>query len=75
MQLHKAKEQLMGQLAMADENNLNFMLMMGKSMLDRGRIQALDDIFARINKIKSAELMDIANEMFKPLYKIYKSKH
>ena len=64
MQLHKAKEQLMGQLAMADENNLNFMLMMGKSMLDRGRVQELDDIFARISKIKSEELMDIANEMF-----------
>jgi predicted Zn-dependent peptidase len=64
MQLHKAKEQLMGQLAMAEENNLNFMLMMGKSILDLDKIQSLDEIFTRIRKIKSAELMDIANEMF-----------
>jgi len=64
MQLHKAKEQLMGQLAMAEENNLNFMLMMGKSILDLDKIQSLDDIFTKIRNIKSAELMDIANEMF-----------
>jgi predicted Zn-dependent peptidase len=64
MQLHKAKEQLMGQLAMAEENNLSFMLMMGKSMLDLGKIQSLDEIFNRIRSIKSTDLMDIANEMF-----------
>ena len=64
MQLHKAKEQLMGQLAMAEENNLSFMLMMGKSMLDLGKIQTLDEIFERIRKLKAVELTDIANEMF-----------
>ena len=64
MQLHKAKEQLMGQLAMAEENNLNFMLMMGKSILDLGKVQSLDDIFSKIRRIKSVELTDIANEMF-----------
>lgn len=64
MQLHKAKEQLMGQLAMAEENNLSFMLMMGKSMLDLGKIQSLDEIFSRIRNIKSSELMTISREIF-----------
>lgn len=64
MQLHRAKEQLKGQLAMSEENNLSFMLMMGKSMLDLGRIPGLEEIFGRIKTITSSQLQDIANEMF-----------
>lgn len=66
LQLHKAKEQLMGQLAMAEENNLNFMLMMGKSILDLGRISQLDDIFDKIRRTTALDLQDLANEMFNP---------
>lgn len=63
-QLHTAKEQLMGQLAMSEENNLSLMLMMGKSILDRNKIDTLDEIFERIKNITSKELLEIANEMF-----------
>jgi predicted Zn-dependent peptidase len=65
LQLHNAKEQLMGQLAMAEESNMSFMLMMGKSILDLGRIDALNDIFDEIRGIKAEQLRDIANEMFR----------
>ena len=54
----------MGQLAMAEENNLTFMLMMGKSLLDLNHIPRLDDIFKSVEKIKARHLMEIANEMF-----------
>lgn len=64
MQLHKAKEQLIGQLAMAEENNASLMLMLGKSILDRNRIDSLEEIFERIRSVNSSELMDIAQEMF-----------
>ena len=64
LQLHKAKEQLTGQIAMSEENNLSFMLMMGKSLLDMGRIQQLDEIFRKIKKTSSSDLMDVSNEMF-----------
>ena len=64
MQLHNAKEQLMGQLAMSDENNLSFMLMMGKSLLDTERIENLDDIFAEIKTIKAIDLQEIAQEIY-----------
>jgi predicted Zn-dependent peptidase len=64
VQLHRAKEQLMGQLAMAEENNMSLMLMMGKSLLDSGKIESLEDIFASIKNISSRDLQDIANEMF-----------
>lgn len=64
MQLHKAKEQLIGQLAMAEENNASLMLMLGKSILDLDRVDSLEDVFDRIRNVSSADLMDIANEMF-----------
>ncbi|WP_420385390.1 M16 family metallopeptidase [Roseivirga sp.] len=64
MQLHKAKEQLIGQLAMAEENNTSLMLMLGKSILDMDRVDTLEEVFDRIRNVSSAELLDIANEMF-----------
>jgi predicted Zn-dependent peptidase len=64
MQLHFAKEQLIGQLAMAEENNSGLMLMMGKSILDLDRIESLESIFERIRSITATELQDIAHEMF-----------
>jgi predicted Zn-dependent peptidase len=64
MQLHNAKEQLFGQLAMAEENNLNFMLMMGKSILDSNEVESLEVIFENIRNITASDLMEVANEMF-----------
>lgn len=64
MQLHKAKEQLVGQLAMAEENNTSLMLMLGKSILDMDKVDGLEEVFDRIRNVSSAELMEIANEMF-----------
>ena len=66
VQLKSLKEQMMGQLAMAEENNAGQMLMMGKSLLDLGKIQSLDDIFAELNSVNSGQLLEVANEMFIP---------
>ncbi|MDH5365399.1 MAG: insulinase family protein [Cyclobacteriaceae bacterium] len=63
-QIHVAKEQLKGQLAMAEENNVGLMLAMGKSLIDRGKIDSLEDIFTQIDKIDPIKLQDIANEMY-----------
>lgn len=62
LQLHKGKEQLIGQLAMAEENNASLMLMMGKSILDLNKVDSLEGIFKRIRSITSTELREIANE-------------
>jgi predicted Zn-dependent peptidase len=64
LQLHRAKQQIMGQLAMAEESNLSLMLMLGKSMLDLGKIDTLGEIFDEIEAISATQLMEIANEMF-----------
>ncbi|MDA0196936.1 MAG: pitrilysin family protein [Bacteroidetes bacterium] len=64
LQLHKAKEQLMGQLAMAEENNNSHMLMMAKSLLDLEKIRRIEEIFDEIKSVTSSDLVEIANESF-----------
>ncbi len=63
-QLHILKNQLKGQLAMAEESNMGFMQMMAKSLLDMNKIDSLEEIFAQIDEVKSGQLQEIANEMF-----------
>ncbi|WP_448519085.1 M16 family metallopeptidase [Rhodoflexus sp.] len=64
LQLQRCKQQFMGQLAMAEESNLGMMLMMGKSILDLGRVESLNEIFERIERITAADLQEIACEVF-----------
>ncbi len=63
-QLAAAKEQMKGQLAMAEENNLGLMWSMGRSVLDIGRVPSLEEIYYQIDEISSFKLRDIAQEMF-----------
>ncbi|TAF34489.1 MAG: insulinase family protein [Cytophagales bacterium] len=64
IQLHSAKQQFKGQLAMSEESNSGMVLMMGKSLLDYGRVETLHEIFDRIDKISASELMEVSNEIF-----------
>lgn len=66
VQLHQTKVQLMGQLAMSEESNMSFMLMMAKSLLDTGRVDSLPEIFSEIQEITSEQLQTIAQDMFNP---------
>ncbi|MDR6564780.1 putative Zn-dependent peptidase [Arcicella sp. BE139] len=63
-QLQNTKDQLMGQMAMSEEGNMSFMLMMAKSLLDIDRIDSLDYLFEQIKKVSASQLQDLANEMF-----------
>ncbi|MCK5207527.1 MAG: insulinase family protein [Cyclobacteriaceae bacterium] len=63
-QLHKAKEQFIGQMAMAEENNISLMLMHGKSLLIHNKIESFEDVVKKIRKVTSNELFDIANQIF-----------
>jgi predicted Zn-dependent peptidase len=62
-QLHRHKTQLTGQLAMAEENPSGFMQMMGKSMLDTGKIESLDFILKAIDKVTAKQLCEMAEEV------------
>lgn len=65
-QLHMAKEQAIGQMAMAEENYAGLMLVYGKSLIDHGKIDPLESIFDQIRSATSSDLMEIANEIFNP---------
>ncbi|WP_421876097.1 M16 family metallopeptidase [Marinoscillum sp.] len=64
MQLHKAKQQLKGQLAMSEENNNAMMLMMAKSMLDLNRIPDINELFEKIDQATADHLVELARENF-----------
>lgn len=65
MQIHRMREQVMGQLAMNSENNQNLMLSMARSILDNYELDDLDKVYKKINNIKAADIQEMAREMLK----------
>jgi predicted Zn-dependent peptidase len=63
-QLASAKEQILGQIAMAEENNISFMIMMAKNLLDQNRVTSLEEIFERVKSTSARQLQELAGEMF-----------
>jgi len=66
LQLSKARKQLIGQLAMSQENHEDLMLAIGKSLLVFDRVESLSDIYRRIGEISAVQLMDVANRILEP---------
>ncbi len=64
LQLHRAKEQLVGQMAMAEENNMSLMLMMGRSLLDLNKIERFDEVVKQVRRVIANDLLEAANEIF-----------
>jgi predicted Zn-dependent peptidase len=65
-QLSQAKKQLIGQVAIANESNLNRLLSLGKAYLHDDRIEGTDVIRQKIDSISSQEIRQVANEVFDP---------
>lgn len=63
-QLHRAKNQLIGQIAIGRENRCNQMLAYGKSLSLYDEIDTIEKIHERIEKISSAQVFEAANEIF-----------
>ncbi len=63
MQLTKAKRQILGQIAMGQENNAALMLALGRSLLTFGRIDTFEEIEKKIAGITATEIMEVANEI------------
>lgn len=63
IQLNSAKKQLLGQVALGQENRLNVMLALGKSLLHFGKIDTLEEITDEIMSISASQVLEIANEM------------
>ena len=63
-QLQKAKQQIIGQITLSEENNCNVMLGMGKSMLLYDKVEGVKETYEMINAITQEELQKVANEVF-----------
>ena len=66
LQLSKARKQLIGQLAMSQENHEDLMLAIGKSMLVFNKVESLEDIYKKISEISAFQLMSLANRLLEP---------
>ena len=64
--LNHARKQLLGQLAISSENSEHRMLTTGKSYLVFNRVDSLDIIQNKLDKITANQLRDTANEILHP---------
>lgn len=64
IQLHRAKKQLIGQLAISFESKLNEMLGNAKSHLHDDKVKTFNRIVAEIEEISANEILEVANEIF-----------
>lgn len=63
LQLSKAKKQLIGQLAMSQENREDLLLTLGKSYLMYNKVDDLETINRKIERVSAEKVMDIANDI------------
>ena len=63
LQIHRARKQLLGQIAISSENNETLMLSMAKSFLVYDKVEGLPEIEKKIQAITPDEILEIANEI------------
>jgi predicted Zn-dependent peptidase len=66
LQMKRAKQQWMGQIAITYESNLHEMLSMGKSFMVYNKVDTLATINHKIEATTADDLIAIANEVFDP---------
>src|SRR5690606_20572427 len=66
IKLHQAKQKFTGQIALSEENRMGVLISMAKSLLDFNKIDSLEEVFSKLNKVTSEEMIAIANEIFDP---------
>ena len=70
-QLQRAKKQVKGAMALADDNKDRIIHYMGRSFLHNGHILSVHEIMRQIDEVSSQDLLQVANEHFAP--EIYSS--
>ena len=65
LQLQKAKQQLIGQLAIAQENNCNLMQSIAKSYQAFEKVESIEDPNQKIIVITAEDIQEVAQEIFK----------
>jgi predicted Zn-dependent peptidase len=63
IQLQKAKNKFIGQIALGEENRMGLIIAMAKSLIDYNRIDDLETVFNKIRAVSTADMANIANEI------------
>lgn len=66
LQLQQAKQKFIGQIALGEENRMGLIISMTKSLLDYGRVDSLEEVFAKVNAVSASQILEIANQMLDP---------
>jgi predicted Zn-dependent peptidase len=66
LQLSQAKKQLIGQIEIANESNLNYLMAAGKTFLHDGRLDGPELIRKKIESITGEQILESAQEIFNP---------
>lgn len=64
-QLHRAKNQLIGQMIISSEATENYMLNSARSFLLYGTVQTPPELAAAVNSVTAGEILNVANEIFR----------
>jgi len=63
LQLHKAKNKFIGQIALGEENRIGLIISMAKSLIDHKQIDSLATVFEKINAVTTDQIINVANEV------------
>ena len=63
-QLNKAKQQIIGQMAMASENNQEMLIGIAKSFMLYNKLDSFEDIKEVVNAITAEQIQEVAQEIF-----------
>lgn len=64
VQLHKAQNKFIGQIALGEENRIGLIIAMAKSLLDYDKIDSLQTVFHKIREVSTEDMANIVNEVF-----------
>jgi len=63
VQLQKAKNKFIGQIALGEENRIGLIISMAKSLIDYQKIDNLETVFNKIRTVSAEDMDAIANEV------------
>ncbi|ATP58372.1 peptidase M16 [Pedobacter ginsengisoli] len=63
IQLQKAKNKFIGQIALGEENRIGLIISMAKSLIDYNKIDDLQTVFNKIQAVTTTEIGNITNEI------------
>ena len=64
LQLHHAKQQLIGQVALSYESGMNELLSATRSLIMGEEIEYMDDIIQKVEAVSAEDILEVANQVF-----------